>query len=142
VYGLALAVSQHLDLDVARVLEEFLHVDLIIAESGRASLRVIATALCRCRLGMHHAHAAATAAARGLDDHRIADLARDAHVLGVVIAQRPTGARHTGHARRLHRADRGDLVAHQANHVGARADEDEADSFDRSAKSAFSARKP
>ena len=30
----ALAVGEHLDLDVARVLEEFLHVDLIVAERG------------------------------------------------------------------------------------------------------------
>ena len=30
----ALAVGQHLDLDVARVLEEFLHVDHVVAERG------------------------------------------------------------------------------------------------------------
>ena len=45
----ALAVGEHLDLDVARVLEELLHVDQVVAERGlRLRTCVIAIALSRC----------------------------------------------------------------------------------------------
>ena len=45
------------------------------------------------RLGMHDAHAAAAAAAGRLDDHRIADRARDLDDLLRVVGQRAFGAR-------------------------------------------------
>jgi hypothetical protein len=38
--GVALAVGQHLDLHVARVLQELLHVDHVVAEGGPASALV------------------------------------------------------------------------------------------------------
>ena len=74
---------------------------------------------------MHHAHAAPTAAAGGLDDHRIADVARDADVLRHVLGQRLARARHAGNTGGAHGLDGGNLVAHQANGFGPRADEDE-----------------
>src|SRR5690606_3133733 len=74
--------------------------------------------------------AAAAAATGGLDDHRVADLGGDADVLLGVVAQRPAAAGHAGYAGRLHRADRFDLVAHQADGVGLRPDEHEAGLFD------------
>jgi hypothetical protein len=92
------AVGQHLDLDVARVLEELLHVDGRVAE-GRAGLG--AGGLHRVdqrRLGVHHAHAAPAAAAGGLDDHRVADAAGDADDLLRVVGQGAFRARHAGHA--------------------------------------------
>ena len=61
-----------------------------------------------------------------LDDHRVADLARDLDVGVDVFAQRAAGTGDARHAGRLHRPDRLDLVAHQADHVGRRADEHEA----------------
>src|SRR3546814_2071124 len=78
-------------------------------------------------LGVHHAHAAAAAAAGGLDDHRIADLATDREVGIAVVAQRAAAAWHAWHAGGLHRADRLDLVAHQADGLGLGPDEDEAE---------------
>ena len=66
-------VGQHLDLDVARVAEEALHVDRRVAERR---LRLGARERHRRQqrgLGVHDAHAASAAAARRLDDHRIAD---------------------------------------------------------------------
>ena len=71
-------VGEHLDLDVARVLEELLHVHRRVAE-GRAGFG--ARRLHRVdqrRLGVHDAHAAPAAAARRLDDDRVADRARNA----------------------------------------------------------------
>ncbi len=122
----ALAIGQHLDFDVARVLQELLHVDLIVAEGRLGLLLGHHDGVAQVRLGAHHAHAASAAAAGRLDDDGVADLARDAQVLLDVVAQRPAGTWHAGHARGLHRADRLHLVAHQADHVRGGSDEDEA----------------
>jgi hypothetical protein len=116
--GVALAVGQHLDLDVARVLQEFLHVDHVVAERGLGlGLRGLDGGHQRRRLA-HDAHAAPAAAAGGLDDHRVADLLAEAQALGLVVADRAAGARHAGHAGVLHGADRLDLVAHHADDAG------------------------
>ena len=71
-------VGQHLDLDVARVLEELLHVDGRVAErrAGFGARRL--HRVDQRRLGVHDAHAAPAAAAGRLDDHRVADRARRA----------------------------------------------------------------
>ncbi len=91
-------VSQHLDFDVARVLQELLHVDRRIAEGctrfGLGQLHRIDQG----SLGAHHAHAAATTAASGLDDHRVADGLGDAADLHRVVRQLAFGAGHAGHA--------------------------------------------
>jgi hypothetical protein len=76
--GVAVLVGQHLDLDVARVLEVFLHVHRRVVEGrGRFGLGHLHRAQ-QGRLGVHHAHAAPTATAGGLDDHRVADGLGDA----------------------------------------------------------------
>ena len=76
----AVVVADHLELDVPRPLEEFLHVDLVVAERRRRFRARHRDRAQQRAFGVHHAHAAAAAAARGLDDHRIADLARHAQV--------------------------------------------------------------
>src|SRR5690606_25546940 len=76
--------------------------------------------------GVDHAHAAPAAAAGGLDDHRVADVVGQPVVGGHVVAQRPVAAGHAGHAGLLHRPDRLDLVAHQADGLGLGPDEHEA----------------
>src|SRR6478735_236023 len=75
---------------------------------------------------MHHAHAAATTTTRCLDDHRVADVTRDAVIVLWHVAQWSAGAGHAGDASLLHDIDGRYLVAHHADHVGARADEREA----------------
>ena len=57
VHGIAVLVGQDLDLDMARVLQEFFHVDRRISKRGPASALVICTALTRAA-SVHHAHAA------------------------------------------------------------------------------------
>ena len=122
-------VGQHLDLDVARVFEEFLQVDHRIAErrlrfGARHRHRVE-----QRRFGVHHAHAASAAAARGLDDHRIADRARGLDDFLRRIRQRAFAARHARYAGLFHRQLGADLVAHQADRVRLRPDEHEAAFF-------------
>jgi hypothetical protein len=121
----ALAVGEYLDFHVARILQELLHVDLLVAERGLGLGLGHGDGIAQVRLGTHHAHAAAAAAAGGLDDHRVTDLACNLQVGVDVLAKRAAGARHARHAGGLHCADRLDLVAHQADHLGGRADEDE-----------------
>ncbi len=122
----AMRIRQHLELDVARLLQELLHVDLFVAER-RAGFRLRdGDGIEQRRFRVHHAHAAATAAAGRLDDHGVADFAGDAQVLVSVRAERAVGAGHAGHAVRLHHLDGRHLVAHHANGLGLGADEHEA----------------
>ena len=126
VYHILVLVGDHLDLDVPRILQVFLHVDGGIAECG---LRFGPRGLHRVEqrsLGVHHAHAAPAAAAGGLDDHRVADLARDPDDLLGLFRQRAVDAGHHRHAGLLHRVLGTHLVAHQADGFGPGADEHEA----------------
>ena len=70
-------------------------------------------------------HAAPAAARRRLDQHGIADLGGDLQRLGLV-ADRAVGAGHAGDAEPRRRALGLDLVAHQADVLGLRADEGDA----------------
>jgi hypothetical protein len=117
---------------VARPLQEFLHVDLVVVERGQGLALRDRDRVEQRGFAVDHAHAAAAAAARRLDDHRIADVLGDAKILFRHVAERTAGARHAGHAGLFHHVDGGNLVAHHPDHVGARADEGEAallDSF-------------
>ncbi len=81
-------------------------------------------------LGLHHAHAAAAAAAGGLDNHREADFSPELYIALVVIVERAVRTGHRRHPGGFHRLDRGDLVAHRADGRGAGSDELEAAGFD------------
>ncbi len=128
--GIALAVGQDLEFDVPRLLQVLLHVDDIVIE-GRAGFG-LGHGNCgnQRRLGVHDTHAAAAAAAGCLDDDGVADLARETNILVGIVTERPVGAGHAGHAGGLHRLDRRDLVAHEADRAGRRADEREAARLD------------
>jgi len=79
---------------------------------------------------VHDPHAAAAAAAGGLDDDRVADGARGADDLARILRQCAVGARHGRDAGLHHGALGRDLVAHQAYGFGARPDEHEAAALD------------
>src|SRR5437763_2842771 len=117
-YAVAVLVCEDLYLDVARVLDELLDVDVAATEGGRG--------LRGRRLHRGHeflfraddTHSAPAAARRSFDDDGVAYLAREPSGL-VLRLQRVWASRKYGDARLLHRAAGLDLVAHQANHVGA-----------------------
>src|ERR1035441_10354074 len=90
---IAVMVAEHLKLDMPRAFEEFLHIYRVIAERGqRLGLGDRDRAQQR-PLGVHDAHATPAAAARGLDDDRVADIAGDAQILFRIVAERAIGAR-------------------------------------------------
>ena len=121
----AVGVAQHLDLDVARPLDEALDEHAPVAEArlrlaGRAGKAFAAFAVVE-----GEPHALAAAAGGGLDHHRIADLARDLHrVVGAFDFAGIAGDRR--HAGLLREPLRRDLVAHRAHRVRQRADERDA----------------
>jgi hypothetical protein len=85
---IALAVSEHLEFDVPRTLQELLHVHLIVAERGARFSTGDSDGVQQRGFAVNHAHAASTTATGCLDDHGVADVARDAQVLIGVITQR------------------------------------------------------
>ena len=123
-------VGENLDLDVARVLEKFLHVDGRIAEGSAGFGARHGHRVEQRRLGMHDTHAAAAAAAGSLDDDGITDGAGDLDDFLGVVGQGAFRSRHAGHGGSFHGILGADLVAHQADRFGTRADEDKAGFFD------------
>ena len=124
--GVAVFIGEDLDFDVARGLQKFFHVDHGIAES-RPSLGLgHGDGVQQRGFGMHDAHTAAAAAAGCLDDDRVADTGGGPDDLVGIIGQGAVGAGHARHLGFEHRLFGGDLVAHQADIVGTRADEGEA----------------
>ena len=108
---------------MARILEELLHVDLRIAESGFRFLLREFHRVDKRGFAADHAHAASAAATARLDEAGVADLARDAADLIRIIRQSAFAARHAGHAGFNHGFLRLDLVAHQADRLRTRSDE-------------------
>ena len=125
VHHMAVAVGQHLHLDMARLLEIFLHIDGVVGEGGlgfgaRGGEREL-----QIRRFVRHFHAAAAAARRRLDEDGIADVGGDARGL-FVGAHLAVGTGNRRDAERLHGLFGGDLVAHQADMLGLRSDEGDA----------------
>src|SRR5665213_1130154 len=125
----AIVIAQYLELDVPRAFEEFLHVHRVVAE-GRHGLGLGDRDRAQQRaFGVHHAHAATAAAARGFDDDRIADIAGDAQVLFRIVAERAVRARYARHFLAAHDVNGRDFVTHEADGFRLRSDEGEAAFF-------------
>ncbi len=120
--GVALAVAQHLDLDMARLLEIFLDIDGVVAEIGLGLGPGGGERDRELLLAAHDLHALAAAAGGSLDDHRKADLLADP--LGLLIIGDPAfGAGHARDTEALGGALGLDLVAHAADMLRLGADE-------------------
>ena len=120
--GVALAVAEHLDLDVARLGQVLLDVDGIVAERGlglRARGRQREAQIGR---RVRDLHAAPAAAGGRLDQHGEAHVLGDLHRLGLA-RHGAVGARHDRNAEALGGLLGLDLVAHDADVLGRRADE-------------------
>jgi hypothetical protein len=113
-------IGNHLDLDVARMTEEFLDVDISIAESPARLLLRQCNEVEQRRGIIHHPHPAPTATARSLDNHRISDPIRHGLSTNGIRRQSLIWPRHTRNARRPHRPLRRNLVPHGPNTRGAR----------------------
>ena len=122
---IAMAVADHLHLDVAGIVDIFLDQHAVVAER-RLGLALGADDG-RPKLGgrAHDAHAAAAAAGGRLHQHRKADLVGGLRerrlVLGLAVI-----AGHQRHAGLLHQRLGAGLRAHRRHHLGGRTDEDEA----------------
>src|SRR5688500_12833467 len=101
--GVAAPVPEHLDLDVARLLEVFLDIDRLVAE-GRLGFRAGGgESVRKVVLAAGDLHAAPAAPGRRLDENRVADVGGDALRLRVV-RHAAFRARHAWNAKTLGRA--------------------------------------
>ena len=124
--SVTLTVRQYLDLDVARIFQVFLHVDHVVIESRFRFRFGHGDRLRQFGVATHNAHTATAAAAGGLDDHRIANAFGMGAVSVHIVGQRAVRTWNGRDAGFLHRGDCGHFVAHQADSVGFRTDEDKA----------------
>ena len=122
---MAVLVAQHLDFDVARIGDEFLDEDAVVAKTRFRFRAGAGKTLFQLGAAMGDAHALAAAAGGGLDHHRIADLVGDFFRLCIVLDD----AEMAGHGRDLGGGGRAlalDLVAHGGDRLGIGPDEDDA----------------
>src|SRR3546814_18986663 len=107
VEDVAVLVSEDLDLDMARIEDEFLDEDAVVAEAVEPFALGRLEALADVLVLIGEAHALAAAAGRGLPLHRIAELVRNRHgVRGTVdLADDDGDDADAGFPRELRRLD-------------------------------------
>ena len=120
--GVALAVAEDLDLDVARRGQILLDVDGIVAEGGLGFGARGGESEPQIGGRVGDLHAAAAAAGGRLDQHGETHGLGDLHRLGLA-GDGAVGARHYGNAEALCGLLRRDLIAHDADVLGRRPDE-------------------
>ena len=120
----ALAIAEHLHLDVPAAGDEALQVDARVAEAAPASAAASSSGGGQILEPLDALHAAPAAAAHRLDQQRRADRARPARHRLVDRFHRT--ARHDRHVGRLGLGARAQLVADRFDLRGGRADEDDA----------------
>lgn len=124
VHGVAMRIGNDLNLHVTRTADEFLEVDLVVAEGvGRLGARgdehLLELLVVVCL-----AHALTTATSRCLDEHGVADfVGKRACLLDGIDGAIAAG--HRGDAKLLHRRLCRRLVAERIDALGRRADEDD-----------------
>ncbi len=123
--GIAVGVGQDLNLHMAWVFQEFLHIDHVVAEGGAGFVLGQGDGVEQVGLTVNHAHATTATATGSLDDNRVTDFTANSQVGVRVIAERTVGAGDGGDTGFFHRFDGGDLIPHQADGLGFWADEDE-----------------
>ena len=86
-HGIFVFVGQNLDFNVARIFKEFFHVNRGVVESRACLGFGHGDCIQQCSFGVHHAHAAPTAAARSFDNDRVAHLACNFHDFTWIVGQ-------------------------------------------------------
>jgi hypothetical protein len=129
-HRVAVAVAEHLHLDMARVQDVFLDQYMVVAETGGGLGARRGEGLGEVPCPVYAAHTLAAATRTGLDKDRVADgpglIGEESGVLVFTVI---TGG--DGNTRFLHQCLRGVLQAHGADGAGGRADESEASGGDR-----------
>ena len=121
VKNVAVLIAQYLDLDMARILDELLDENAIIAEAVEPFALCRFEAFAHILLGIGKSHTLAATASAGLHHHWIADVIADLHrMIGVINFA--DIARHDIDARFLCKFLAFDLVAHCRNGIHRRAD--------------------
>ena len=121
-----MVVGENLKFDVPRVLQEFLQIDLVVAECGQGFSLGYGDRAEQGGFAMDDAHPAATASSGRLDDDRVADVTGETCIFLIVFCQGPVRAGNTRNAGLSHGAYCGNLVAHESHGLRLRADEDKA----------------
>ena len=132
-HDVAVRVAQHLDLDMAGLLDVFLDEDAAVA---KARLRLAgrgAKALRDLGIGAGDPHALPAPARGGFEQHGVADVLRVAGG-GFGVGDDPDMAGHGGDAGGAGELLGADLVAHRRHGGRRRADEDDAGLFERGGK--------
>ena len=124
-HGVAMLVADGLNLEMARILEEFLDVHRAVAERGGCFLARALDASAQLRFITSHPHAASTTAGGRLDDDGVANFSSNLHRV-VDVLDRILGARKDGRADPARHLLAADLVAEQRHRFGRRTDELEA----------------
>src|SRR5579885_3235824 len=134
-------IAQPLDLDVPRLQHQLFHVHFIVAEGAQRLAPRIAQRRFQIRLAIDAAHSLSAAAGRGLEQHRIADLAGD--TLGFLnFAERLLCSRHHRRARRDRHLPRRRFRSHPPDRRRRRPDKDDAGGGARFSKLGVFAQKP
>ena len=117
----AVLVGDDLDLDVARPLDVALDVHVAVSEGGQRLRRSGAVHLRQLLPLADDLHPPPAPAGGGLEDHREADLLREAGQVALV-AHHPVRSGQLGQACLAHGLLGADLVAHHPDHLRTRAD--------------------
>ncbi|MNE29153.1 hypothetical protein D3C80_1226250 [compost metagenome] len=124
--SVTLTVSQHLNFDVAWVFQVFFHVYHVIAESGFRFSFGHGDGLRQVCIATYNAHTTTAAAAGRFDDNRVANAFSMSAVCIHIVAQRAVRTWYGRNTCFFHCGDCGHFIAHQADSVSFRADEDKA----------------
>src|SRR5690606_2582357 len=122
---IAATISQHLHFNMARVLEELLHIDFWIVERSLSLVTGQRHSVEQGSFGIDHTHAAPTTTSGRLHNDGVADIACNTDNFGGVVRQPAFRTRHYRYASSDHGLLGFDLVAHGADSFGARANEHE-----------------
>ena len=119
----AVVVGDHLDLDVAGMLDVFFQIDVGVAEGGLGLGLGLLDGRLQGQIVQGHAHAASAAAGRRLDQHRKAQLVGQARRPGASLSTSPSLPGTVGTSTSLANLPGGVLVAHQGHRLVRGADE-------------------
>jgi hypothetical protein len=121
-HHVAVLISQHLELDVPRPLDELLHVKRAVAEGVRGLRRCLLEERGKLLLVAADAHTASAAARNGLEDDRILHGLRPVERC-LLALDHAVGTGQNRHLGLLHRLPCRGLLAHHARHFRRRPDE-------------------